>query len=257
MYAAISGLDANQSMLNDTANDLANVNTIGYKASSITFADSLTQETRGASGPTATNGGSNPVQIRLDPAGLRHPQRNDGGLLPIHQQPAGHRDRGRRLPARRGRHSTSQRTVYERSAGEHPMPERGCLATQLAAADNRSGEYVIGRDADPPATASRHRLRTRENKTPTCGSRRDRQTYRWVRTACLTTPRQKPTSSASPRVHLDGDIPQRSGPGTTRWLAVGSDRQLGRTERSRAKRRLWPDGQPASRAVQCRSPPQR
>ncbi len=43
MYAAISGLDANQAMLNDTANDLANVNTVGYKASSITFADSLTQ----------------------------------------------------------------------------------------------------------------------------------------------------------------------------------------------------------------------
>src|SRR5580704_7691877 len=65
MYAAISGLDANQSMLNDTANDLANVNTVGYKSSSVTFADSLTQVIRGASGPTSTNGGSNPVQIGL------------------------------------------------------------------------------------------------------------------------------------------------------------------------------------------------
>jgi flagellar hook protein FlgE len=65
MYAAISGLDANQAMLNDTASNLANVNTVGYKASSITFADSLTQVIRGASGPTSTNGGSNPVQIGL------------------------------------------------------------------------------------------------------------------------------------------------------------------------------------------------
>ncbi len=65
MYAAISGLDANQAMLNDTANNLANVNTVGFKASSITFADSLTQVMRGASAPTATNGGSNPVQIGL------------------------------------------------------------------------------------------------------------------------------------------------------------------------------------------------
>ena len=32
MYAAISGLDANQTMLNGTANDLANVNTVGYKS---------------------------------------------------------------------------------------------------------------------------------------------------------------------------------------------------------------------------------
>src|SRR5580700_11928751 len=65
MYAAISGLDANQTMLNETANDLANVNTVGYKAASVTFADSLTQVMHGASGPTSTNGGSNPEQIGL------------------------------------------------------------------------------------------------------------------------------------------------------------------------------------------------
>jgi flagellar hook protein FlgE len=58
-------LDANQAMLNDTAANLANVNTVGYKASSVTFADSLTQVIRGASAPTATTGGSNPVQIGL------------------------------------------------------------------------------------------------------------------------------------------------------------------------------------------------
>jgi len=65
MYAAISGLDANQAMLNETAANLANVNTVGYKGASVTFADSLTQVLRGASGPTSTNGGSNPVQIGL------------------------------------------------------------------------------------------------------------------------------------------------------------------------------------------------
>ncbi len=65
MYAAISGLDANQAMLNDTASNLANVNTVGYKSAAMTFADSLTQVMRGASGPTSTNGGSNPVQIGL------------------------------------------------------------------------------------------------------------------------------------------------------------------------------------------------
>ena len=32
MYAAISGLDAHQQMLNVTANNLANVDTVGYKA---------------------------------------------------------------------------------------------------------------------------------------------------------------------------------------------------------------------------------
>jgi flagellar hook protein FlgE len=65
MYAAISGLDANETMLNVTANNLANVNTIGYKAQRVTFADSLAQVVRGASGPTVSNGGTNPVQIGL------------------------------------------------------------------------------------------------------------------------------------------------------------------------------------------------
>jgi len=65
MYAAISGLDANQTMLNVTANDLANVNTVGYKAVSTTFANSLTQVLRGSSGANGATGGTNPVQVGL------------------------------------------------------------------------------------------------------------------------------------------------------------------------------------------------
>jgi flagellar hook protein FlgE len=65
MYAAISGLDANETMLNVTANNLANVNTIGYKSARVTFADSLAQIVRGASGSTTTNGGTNPLQVGL------------------------------------------------------------------------------------------------------------------------------------------------------------------------------------------------
>jgi flagellar hook protein FlgE len=65
MYAAISGLDANQTMLNATANDLANVNTVGYKSVSVTFANSLTQVIHGSSGVTPTNGGTNPAQVGL------------------------------------------------------------------------------------------------------------------------------------------------------------------------------------------------
>jgi flagellar hook protein FlgE len=65
MYAAISGLDANQTMLNNTASNLANVNTVGYKAAHVTFSDSLSQVLRGASGVTSSNGGSNPLQVGL------------------------------------------------------------------------------------------------------------------------------------------------------------------------------------------------
>ena len=65
VYAAISGLEANQTMLDVTANDLANVNTVGYKGAGVTFSDALTQITRGAAGPTADLGGTNPIQVGL------------------------------------------------------------------------------------------------------------------------------------------------------------------------------------------------
>jgi flagellar hook protein FlgE len=48
-----------------TANNLSNVDTIGYKSQRTTFVDQLSQELRGASSPTANNGGTNPVQVGL------------------------------------------------------------------------------------------------------------------------------------------------------------------------------------------------
>src|SRR3954469_22818220 len=62
MFAAISGLKQHQVMLDVTANDIANVNTIGYKSSRVTFADTMTQMQRGASGATTATGGSNAAQ---------------------------------------------------------------------------------------------------------------------------------------------------------------------------------------------------
>src|SRR5919109_124054 len=65
MFAAISGLKTHQVMLDVTSNDIANVNTIGYKSARATFKDSLTQLQRGASGPGGGTGGSNAAQVGL------------------------------------------------------------------------------------------------------------------------------------------------------------------------------------------------
>jgi flagellar hook protein FlgE len=65
MFAAISGLKNHQVMLDVTANDIANVNTIGYKSARTTFKDSLTQIQRGASGAGGGTGGANAAQIGL------------------------------------------------------------------------------------------------------------------------------------------------------------------------------------------------
>ena len=65
MFAAISGLRAHQIMLDTTANDLANVNTLGYKSARTTFRDSLSQIQRGGSGTSGTQGGTNAAQVGL------------------------------------------------------------------------------------------------------------------------------------------------------------------------------------------------
>jgi len=65
MYSAISGLESHQTMLNVTANNLANVDTIGYKAQRTTFESELSELVSGGSGQTASNGGTNPEQVGL------------------------------------------------------------------------------------------------------------------------------------------------------------------------------------------------
>jgi flagellar hook protein FlgE len=62
LSAAVSGLKAHQTMLDVAGNNLANVNTTGYKSSTVTFAELLSQTIRGATGPTNNLGGTNPLQ---------------------------------------------------------------------------------------------------------------------------------------------------------------------------------------------------
>lgn len=63
MYAAVSGLKAHMSALNVIGNNIANVNTTGYKASRFTFLESLyTTVSSGSDGSTEA-GGRNPAQL--------------------------------------------------------------------------------------------------------------------------------------------------------------------------------------------------
>ena len=65
MYSAISGLKNHQIALDVTANDLANVNTVGYKGASATFQDSLSQMQKAGSSFNQGFGGANPAQVGL------------------------------------------------------------------------------------------------------------------------------------------------------------------------------------------------
>ena len=65
MYAAISGLEAHQTMLDVTANNLANVNTIGYKAQSADVRRRALAADRRRPAANGFNGGTNPEQVGL------------------------------------------------------------------------------------------------------------------------------------------------------------------------------------------------
>ncbi|MEI3604602.1 flagellar basal body rod protein FlgG [Pseudogracilibacillus sp. SE30717A] len=65
MYSGISGMRGFQTKLDVIGNNIANVNTLGFKKGRVTFQDMMSQTTRGAQGATANRGGVNPMQVGL------------------------------------------------------------------------------------------------------------------------------------------------------------------------------------------------
>ncbi len=65
MFSGVSGLQAHQTKLNVSGNNIANVNTIGFKAGRATFQDQLSQTLRSSARPNASVGGQNPSQVGL------------------------------------------------------------------------------------------------------------------------------------------------------------------------------------------------
>ena len=142
MFAAISGLKTHQVMLDVTSNDIANVNTIGYKSARTTFKDSLTQLQRGASGPGGGTGGANAAQIGLGTQLGSIDNLMTSGALQSHGQPARRRDPGPRLLPR-GVQRRDRRPRPTRPTSSTPAPAtsrptaQGYLVTQ-------DGYYVQG-----------------------------------------------------------------------------------------------------------------
>jgi len=150
MYAAISGLEAHQTMLDVTANNLANVDTVGFKAQRTTFVDELSQLVRAGAGPNGNVAGSNPEQVGLgvtvgsidnlmttgslqstgNPTDV--PIQGDGFLRVTTGDPS--------TPL-----SATQQIEYTRN-GDMTINPKGYLTTQ-------EGQYVVGHGATPSGTA--------------------------------------------------------------------------------------------------------
>jgi flagellar hook protein FlgE len=65
LMTAVTGVRSHQVMLDVTGNNIANVNTTGFKKDFTIFQDLLYQTSQGASGPSDTRGGINPAQVGL------------------------------------------------------------------------------------------------------------------------------------------------------------------------------------------------
>lgn len=65
LYSGVTGLRSHQTKMDVIGNNIANVNTIGYKSSRVVFEDIFSQTIASATTPSATSGGTNPQQVGL------------------------------------------------------------------------------------------------------------------------------------------------------------------------------------------------
>lgn len=65
MYSGVSGLRVHQSKMDTIGNNIANVNTVGFKRGQVTFQEVFSQVVRGASAPSGGKGGTNPQQVGM------------------------------------------------------------------------------------------------------------------------------------------------------------------------------------------------
>ncbi len=65
LFAGVSGLQNHMTKMNVVGDNIANINTIGYKGARVTFQESLVQTLRGAGRPVGNTGGTNPIQLGL------------------------------------------------------------------------------------------------------------------------------------------------------------------------------------------------
>ena len=84
MYSGVSGLRAHKTEMDVISNNIANINTIGFKASRVSFREMLSQTIAGATAPTPGGiGGTNPLQIGLGASvGSIDVSQTQGSLLP-------------------------------------------------------------------------------------------------------------------------------------------------------------------------------
>jgi flagellar hook protein FlgE len=158
MDAAVSGLKNHQTLLDVTANNIANVNTIGYKASRATFADSLSQMQIGATAPSNGQAGRNAAQVGLGVQLASIDNLMGGGSLEATGETTDVAIQGEGMfIVADGTPPTVPTAVEYTRAGNFTFNDEGYLTTQ-------EGEYVLGR-TEPGAKAPNSYIKVPEGAT--------------------------------------------------------------------------------------------
>ena len=141
LYSGVSGLKIHQTKMDVIGNNISNVNTVGFKASRVTFSELFYQTTQTASGPNAetSSGGQNAKQIGLG-ASL-------GSISIDIEGEGGSQTTGKPFDLKINGDSffvvNSGGANYFSKAGNFTTDQAGNLATQ-------SGDYVMGYVASSP-----------------------------------------------------------------------------------------------------------
>lgn len=146
MYSAVTGLRTHQGKLDTIGNNIANVNTVGFKKGQVTFKEIFNQTVRGASSATKSGvGGLNPQQIGM---GV-----NTGAINTIHTRGAGQRTDNPTDLAIEGNgffvvsDDINGNNRYYTRAGNFNLDNQGNLVTS-------EGFRVLGYQANPDGTFS-------------------------------------------------------------------------------------------------------
>ncbi|MCH7903129.1 MAG: flagellar hook protein FlgE [Armatimonadetes bacterium] len=138
MLAGVASIKAQQTRMNVIGNNLANVNTTAFKSSRITFQDMIAQTIRGASRPSSTLGGTNPIQFGLGVLVAGTDVNNEQGSLQATNRPTDFAIQGNGY----FQVSNSTRIGYTRD-GAFDLDAAGDLVHRA------TGERMLGWTADP------------------------------------------------------------------------------------------------------------
>jgi len=159
MFAAIAGLRVHQTMLDVTANDIANVNTIGYKAERTTFKDALSQTLRGAGAPNASLGGTNAAQVGLGvQLGSIDNQMGSGAIQSTGNQTDMAIQGDGWFQVSSGDPAAGGSSTYYTRAGNFTRDANGDVVTS-------DGYFVVGSSANPPTAGSLTKINIPSNAT--------------------------------------------------------------------------------------------